>query len=247
MRVWWLFASSTCMAPQIFPEKFHLLSFHYWRKKRIWLGRSCEKSPADSRENDREKWITRVDIIEKREKTSNLCTQKQTFIFTFLRPMLPFGLFLKFVSRLKFSLVSNIFLLFPFSWISLWTHSFILMALSKLCQVVFWFHQAVIDISARPSSRCFIPNLYAALCTAVLVPLICLVAVGVIFIHVYQVTQQWKAYDDIYRGRTNGTGTPSGLHTQVQTNMWDVGTAALVPPLKGNNILVAHEKRQNCR
>ncbi|KAJ0067530.1 hypothetical protein NL108_008007, partial [Boleophthalmus pectinirostris] len=55
---------------------------------------------------------------------------------------------------------------------------------------------------------CFIPNIYAALCTAVLVPLICLVTVVVIFIHAYQVTDQWKAYDDIYRGRTNSTEVP---------------------------------------
>ncbi|XP_037536594.1 adhesion G-protein coupled receptor V1 [Nematolebias whitei] len=55
---------------------------------------------------------------------------------------------------------------------------------------------------------CFIPNIYAALCTAVLVPLICLVAVLVIFIHIYQVTEQWKAYDDLYRGRTNSTEVP---------------------------------------
>lgn len=54
--------------------------------------------------------------------------------------------------------------------------------------------------------RCFIPNVYAALCTAALVPLICIVGVLVIFIHAYQVTQQWKAYDDIYRGRTNSSG-----------------------------------------
>ncbi|XP_029296357.1 LOW QUALITY PROTEIN: adhesion G-protein coupled receptor V1 [Cottoperca gobio] len=59
---------------------------------------------------------------------------------------------------------------------------------------------------------CFIPNMYAALCTAVLVPLICLVAVMVVFIHVYQVTQQWKAYDDIYRGRTNSTEVPLVLY-----------------------------------
>ncbi|KAK7934133.1 hypothetical protein WMY93_005029 [Mugilogobius chulae] len=55
---------------------------------------------------------------------------------------------------------------------------------------------------------CFIPNIYAALCTAVLVPLICLVTVVVIFIHIYQVTDQWKAYDDIYRGRTNSREVP---------------------------------------
>uniref|UniRef100_A0A3Q3W600 Adhesion G-protein coupled receptor V1 n=1 Tax=Mola mola TaxID=94237 RepID=A0A3Q3W600_MOLML len=59
---------------------------------------------------------------------------------------------------------------------------------------------------------CFIPNVYAALCTAVLVPLICLVAVLVVFIHAYQVTQQWKAYDDIYRGRTNSTEVPLVLY-----------------------------------
>ncbi|KAM7391822.1 hypothetical protein PAMP_022479 [Pampus punctatissimus] len=59
---------------------------------------------------------------------------------------------------------------------------------------------------------CFIPNIYAAMCTAVLVPLICLVAVLVIFIHAYQVTQQWKAYDDIYRGRTNSTEVPLVLY-----------------------------------
>ncbi|KAG7490788.1 G-protein coupled receptor 98 [Solea senegalensis] len=55
---------------------------------------------------------------------------------------------------------------------------------------------------------CFIPDIYAALCTAVLVPLICLVAVMVVFIHAYQVTQQWKSYDDMYRGRTNSTEVP---------------------------------------
>ncbi|XP_031160888.2 adhesion G-protein coupled receptor V1 isoform X2 [Sander lucioperca] len=59
---------------------------------------------------------------------------------------------------------------------------------------------------------CFIPNIYAALCTAVLVPLICLVAVMVVFIHAYQVTQQWKAYDDMYRGRTNSTEVPLVLY-----------------------------------
>ncbi|XP_059193370.1 adhesion G-protein coupled receptor V1 [Centropristis striata] len=59
---------------------------------------------------------------------------------------------------------------------------------------------------------CFIPNIYAALCTAVLVPLICLVAVFVVFIHAYQVTEQWKAYDDIYRGRTNSTEVPLVLY-----------------------------------
>lgn len=58
---------------------------------------------------------------------------------------------------------------------------------------------------------CFIPNVYAALCTAVLVPLICLVAVFVVFIHAYQLTHQWKGYDDIYRGRTNSSEVPMVL------------------------------------
>ncbi|XP_056157733.1 adhesion G-protein coupled receptor V1 isoform X2 [Lampris incognitus] len=59
---------------------------------------------------------------------------------------------------------------------------------------------------------CFIPNIYAALCTAVLVPLVCLVGVLVVFIHAYQVTQQWKAYDDVYRGRANSTEVPMVLY-----------------------------------
>ncbi|KAB0362035.1 hypothetical protein FD754_006191, partial [Muntiacus muntjak] len=50
---------------------------------------------------------------------------------------------------------------------------------------------------------CFIPNIYAALFTAALVPLMCLVVVFVVFIHAYQVKPQWKAYDDVFRGRTN--------------------------------------------
>ncbi|TWW59996.1 G-protein coupled receptor 98 [Takifugu flavidus] len=61
---------------------------------------------------------------------------------------------------------------------------------------------------------CFIPNIYAALSTAVLVPLICVVTVLVVFIHAYQVTQQWKAYDDVYRGRTNSSADRSGWRQQ---------------------------------
>ncbi|KAM6965415.1 adhesion G-protein coupled receptor V1 [Aplochiton taeniatus] len=59
---------------------------------------------------------------------------------------------------------------------------------------------------------CFIPNIYAALSTAVLLPLVCLVAVLVVFIHAYQVTQQWKAYDDVYRGRTNSSEVPMVIY-----------------------------------
>ncbi|KAM8960806.1 adhesion G-protein coupled receptor V1 [Pelodytes ibericus] len=59
---------------------------------------------------------------------------------------------------------------------------------------------------------CSIPNVYAALFTAGLVPLVCLVVVLVVFIHAYQVTRQWKAYDDVFRGRTNATEIPLILY-----------------------------------
>ncbi|KAL0979759.1 hypothetical protein UPYG_G00189270 [Umbra pygmaea] len=66
---------------------------------------------------------------------------------------------------------------------------------------------------------CFIPNIYAALSTAVLVPLICLVGVLVVFIHAYQVTQQWKGYDDVYRGRTNSSEVPMVLYLFVLVSL----------------------------
>ncbi|CAH2297028.1 G- coupled receptor 98 [Pelobates cultripes] len=59
---------------------------------------------------------------------------------------------------------------------------------------------------------CFIPNVYAGLFTAALVPLVCLVVVLVVIVHAYQVTQQWKAYDDVFRGRTNATEIPLILY-----------------------------------
>nr|XP_033775700.1 adhesion G-protein coupled receptor V1 [Geotrypetes seraphini] len=59
---------------------------------------------------------------------------------------------------------------------------------------------------------CFIPNVYMALFTAALAPLICLVVVFVVFIHAYQVTAQWKAYDDVFRGRTNAAEIPLVLY-----------------------------------
>uniref|UniRef100_G1KP04 Adhesion G-protein coupled receptor V1 n=1 Tax=Anolis carolinensis TaxID=28377 RepID=G1KP04_ANOCA len=62
------------------------------------------------------------------------------------------------------------------------------------------------------SDLCFIPNIYAALFTAALVPLVCLVVVFVVFIHAYQVTPQWKAYDDVFRGRTNAAEIPLVLY-----------------------------------
>ncbi|XP_045141134.1 adhesion G-protein coupled receptor V1 [Echinops telfairi] len=59
---------------------------------------------------------------------------------------------------------------------------------------------------------CFIPNIYAALFTAALVPLMCLVVVFVVFIHAYQVKPQWTAYDDVFRGRTNAAEIPLVLY-----------------------------------
>ncbi|XP_058231364.1 adhesion G-protein coupled receptor V1 isoform X3 [Hemibagrus wyckioides] len=59
---------------------------------------------------------------------------------------------------------------------------------------------------------CFIPNIYTALCTAAFIPLSCVVGVLVVFIHAYHVTQQWKAYDDVYRGRTNSSEVPMVLY-----------------------------------
>eukprot|EP00075_Anas_platyrhynchos_P013656 XP_027302909.1 G-protein coupled receptor 98-like [Anas platyrhynchos] len=40
----------------------------------------------------------------------------------------------------------------------------------------------------------------------------CLVVVFVVFVHAYQVTPQWKAYDDIFRGRTNAAEIPLVLY-----------------------------------
>ncbi|XP_067838274.1 adhesion G-protein coupled receptor V1 [Heptranchias perlo] len=59
---------------------------------------------------------------------------------------------------------------------------------------------------------CFIPNIYTALATAALIPLLCLVGVFVIFIYVYQMFQQWKSYDDVFRGKTNSTEIPLVLY-----------------------------------
>ncbi|XP_051028356.1 adhesion G-protein coupled receptor V1 [Acomys russatus] len=59
---------------------------------------------------------------------------------------------------------------------------------------------------------CFIPNIYAALFTAALVPLMCLVVVFVVFIHAYQLKPQWKGYDDVFRGRTNAAEIPLILY-----------------------------------
>lgn len=55
-------------------------------------------------------------------------------------------------------------------------------------------------------SRCFIPSSYAAFSVAVIPVLLLMLAVGVVFVQAYQVTAQWKYYDDIYLGRHNIKG-----------------------------------------
>ncbi|XP_075449203.1 adhesion G-protein coupled receptor V1 isoform X3 [Ascaphus truei] len=75
------------------------------------------------------------------------------------------------------------------------------------------YHKSMAEIYGLVhGDMCFIPNIYAALFTAALVPLVCLVVVFVVFIHAYQVTQQWKAYDDVFRGRINATEIPLILY-----------------------------------
>ncbi|XP_035665839.1 adhesion G-protein coupled receptor V1-like [Branchiostoma floridae] len=55
---------------------------------------------------------------------------------------------------------------------------------------------------------CLIPNGYAALAGVVGPALLCLVVVIGVCFQAYQVTQQWKMYDDIYRGRYNANEVP---------------------------------------
>ncbi|XP_053555694.1 LOW QUALITY PROTEIN: adhesion G-protein coupled receptor V1 [Bombina bombina] len=75
------------------------------------------------------------------------------------------------------------------------------------------YHKSMADIYGLVyGDMCFIPNVYTALFTVALVPLVCLVVVFVVFIHAYQVTQQWKAYDDVFRGRPNATEIPLILY-----------------------------------
>ncbi|KAH3717902.1 hypothetical protein DPMN_060698 [Dreissena polymorpha] len=52
---------------------------------------------------------------------------------------------------------------------------------------------------------CFVTNAYAGLAGVVLPVLLMLVVVAVVFVRAFQVTPQWQAYDDIYRGRYNIT------------------------------------------
>ncbi|XP_057301693.1 adhesion G-protein coupled receptor V1-like isoform X2 [Hydractinia symbiolongicarpus] len=50
---------------------------------------------------------------------------------------------------------------------------------------------------------CFIAHGYAAFSVAVIPVLLIVVAICVVFVQAYQVTPQWKYYDDVYRGRYN--------------------------------------------
>uniref|UniRef100_A0A096MK89 Adhesion G-protein coupled receptor V1 n=1 Tax=Rattus norvegicus TaxID=10116 RepID=A0A096MK89_RAT len=75
------------------------------------------------------------------------------------------------------------------------------------------YHQSMPQIYGLiHGDLCFIPNIYAALFTAALVPLMCLVVVFVVFIHAYQLKPQWKGYDDVFRGRTNAAEIPLILY-----------------------------------
>uniref|UniRef100_A0A8C3XBP1 Adhesion G-protein coupled receptor V1 n=1 Tax=Catagonus wagneri TaxID=51154 RepID=A0A8C3XBP1_9CETA len=75
------------------------------------------------------------------------------------------------------------------------------------------YHQSMPQIYGLiHGDMCFIPNIYAALFAAALVPLMCLVVVFVVFIHAYQVKPQWQAYDDVFRGRTNAAEIPLVLY-----------------------------------
>lgn len=54
--------------------------------------------------------------------------------------------------------------------------------------------------------RCFITNSYSALGGVIAPVLLILLFVAVVFVKAFQVTPQWQAYDDIYRGRYNING-----------------------------------------
>ena len=55
-------------------------------------------------------------------------------------------------------------------------------------------------------NSCFIVNAYAGLGGVIIPVILILVAIGIIFMKAFQLTPQWQAYDDIYRGRYNING-----------------------------------------
>ena len=64
----------------------------------------------------------------------------------------------------------------------------------------------ILNANKRYNCRCFITNPYAALCGAIAPALIVLMVMGIVFIQAFQITPQWQAYDDVYRGRYNLNG-----------------------------------------
>ncbi|KAM4875921.1 adhesion G-protein coupled receptor V1 [Thomomys bottae] len=99
----------------------------------------------------------------------------------------------------------------PFFLLSWGLPSFVVILLIVILRGL--YHQNMPQIYGLVhADLCFIPNIYAALFTAALVPLMCLVVVFVVFIHAYQLKPQWKAYDDVFRGRTNAAEIPLILY-----------------------------------
>lgn len=49
-------------------------------------------------------------------------------------------------------------------------------------------------------------NAFVGLAGLISPSVLCLMVVGIIFIQVFQVTPQWQAYDDVYKGRYNILG-----------------------------------------
>ena len=58
-------------------------------------------------------------------------------------------------------------------------------------------------------------NAYAGLGGLIIPVILILIAVGVVFMKAFQVTPQWQAYDDIYRGRYNINGIFSYYRTII--------------------------------
>ena len=56
---------------------------------------------------------------------------------------------------------------------------------------------------------CFLTNAYASVGGIIVPVLLLLLMAGIVFIKAFQLTPQWQAYDDVYRGRYNITGTPA--------------------------------------
>ncbi|XP_032809135.2 adhesion G-protein coupled receptor V1 isoform X2 [Petromyzon marinus] len=62
---------------------------------------------------------------------------------------------------------------------------------------------------------CFVREQYVALVSAVLGPLVCLLASTVTLLHAYQLAEQWRSYDDVFRGKPNSSEVPLILYLFV--------------------------------